>query len=256
MRFKSTQNRLISCEIIIKTYTHIRKTVYFKRNIVYNRYRKRGDCMNREQYIRQEIEKLGMSQTEFAKKNNIPPSSLNSMLQRDVGKASVDNVIKVCKGLGITVEELERLSTSTNERKSVMPVNEYPYFPTSVAAGLPTEAEPISKSDIIKLPSLVLGRDANQEIYFVHANGDSMDKIFPDGSLLAVKQVKTTSELCNGDIVVFSTNGDYSVKRFYKADDKLIFRPESHNPVHTDQIYSPQDEIHIHGKVVTYIVNL
>ena len=33
------------------------------------------------------------------------------MLSRGIGKASVDNVIKVCKGLGITTDDLERLAT-------------------------------------------------------------------------------------------------------------------------------------------------
>ena len=33
------------------------------------------------------------------------------MLSRGIGKASVDNVIKVCKGLGITTDDSEGLTT-------------------------------------------------------------------------------------------------------------------------------------------------
>src|SRR5699024_10401071 len=65
----------------------------------------------------------------------------------------------------------------------------------------------------------------------------SMDKIIPDGSLIAVKPVGLT-ELKNGDIVVFSNGYEYSVKRYYKHDDKLVFRPESSNLAHYDQTYS------------------
>lgn len=212
--------------------------------------------MKKEEFIRREIEKLGLSQAEFAKRNNIPPSSLNSMLQRDIGKASVDNVIKVCKGIGIKVEELEAMAESNHRKTVVSPLKEYPYFPISVAAGLPTEVESMESSEVIKLPVLLMDKRADQEIYFIHANGDSMDVIFPDGTLLGIKVINDKSELCNGDIVVFSTDGDFSVKRFYKTENKLIFKPESNNPIHTDQIYSSDDAIQIHGKVVTYIVNL
>src|SRR5699024_3520212 len=59
----------------------------------------------------------------------------------------------------------------------------------------------------------------------------------PDGSLIAVKPVGLT-ELKNGDIVVFSNGYEYSVKRYYKHDDKLVFRPESSNLAHYDQTYS------------------
>src|SRR5699024_6137033 len=71
----------------------------------------------------------------------------------------------------------------------------------------------------------------------LNVNGDSMDKIIPDGSLIAVKPVGLT-ELKNGDIVVFSNGYEYSVKRYYKHDDKLVFRPESSNLAHYDQTYS------------------
>ena len=50
------------------------------------------------------------SRRSFAEEIGIPPTTLQSMLTRGVGRASVDNVIRVCKALGITVEELERLA--------------------------------------------------------------------------------------------------------------------------------------------------
>lgn len=46
------------------------------------------------------------SRRAFAEEIGIPPTTLQSMLTRGVGNASVANVIKVCKGLGITVEKL------------------------------------------------------------------------------------------------------------------------------------------------------
>ncbi|MEC0232279.1 helix-turn-helix domain-containing protein [Paenibacillus alba] len=51
------------------------------------------------------IDKRG-SRRAFAEEIGIPPTTLQSMLSRGVGRASIDNVIKVCRALDITVEEL------------------------------------------------------------------------------------------------------------------------------------------------------
>lgn len=62
--------------------------------------------MDREAKILAElIDKRG-SRRAFAEEIGIPPTTLQSMLTRGVGRASVTNVIKVCKALGITTEEL------------------------------------------------------------------------------------------------------------------------------------------------------
>lgn len=54
------------------------------------------------------------SRRSFADEIGIPPTTLQSILSRGIGKASIDNVIKVCKALGITVEELEDMASGKN----------------------------------------------------------------------------------------------------------------------------------------------
>jgi phosphopantothenate synthetase len=56
------------------------------------------------------IDKRG-SRRAFAEKIGLPPTTLQSMLTRDLGRASVTNVIDVCRELGITVEELEKMAS-------------------------------------------------------------------------------------------------------------------------------------------------
>lgn len=56
------------------------------------------------------IEKQGYSRRAFAEKIGVPATTLQSILTRGVGKASVDNIIKICQELGITVEEMERMA--------------------------------------------------------------------------------------------------------------------------------------------------
>lgn len=60
--------------------------------------------MSREDYLKELIKKQG-TQREFALKIGMPPSTLFSIL-RNVGGASIDNIIKICAGLGITADML------------------------------------------------------------------------------------------------------------------------------------------------------
>jgi len=54
------------------------------------------------------------SRRAFAESIGLPPTTLQSMLTRGVGRASIDNVIKVCRALGITVEQLEDMACKLN----------------------------------------------------------------------------------------------------------------------------------------------
>lgn len=71
----------------------------------------------RTEVIERLIDETGLSKKAFAESIGLPPTTLRSMLSRGVGNASVDNVIKVCKGLGITTEDLETLANGENISK-------------------------------------------------------------------------------------------------------------------------------------------
>lgn len=136
----------------------------------------------------------------------------------------------------------------------------YPYYPASVAAGLPNNIEYILEDDVetISLPNIIMGRWAEcNEIFFLKVNGESMNKVITHGSLIAVKPVELL-DLKDGDIVVFSNGShEYSVKRLLKDIDgqRYIFRPESNEDYFTDYLVpiTDGDTITIHGKVVVYI---
>ena len=63
--------------------------------------------MTREDYLKEKIKEQG-TQREFAAKIGMPPSTLFSIL-RNVGGASIDNIIKICKGLNISPDELAEI---------------------------------------------------------------------------------------------------------------------------------------------------
>lgn len=70
--------------------------------------------MTREEYIKTLIVDKGYSVKSFSQAVNIPYSTLRSILEAGVGGASVDNVIKICKGLGISVDSLNKCGASVN----------------------------------------------------------------------------------------------------------------------------------------------
>lgn len=75
----------------------------------------------RADIIKNLIFETGLNQKAFSQKIGIPYTTLRSMLQRGIGNASVDNVIKVCKGLGITTDQLENMSKDEQHNSKELP---------------------------------------------------------------------------------------------------------------------------------------
>lgn len=70
---------------------------------------KGGMQMTKEEYVKTLISQSGHNVKSFAESINLPYTTLLGMLNRGLGGASVHNVIKVCQGLSITVEDLQRV---------------------------------------------------------------------------------------------------------------------------------------------------
>ncbi|MED3800219.1 XRE family transcriptional regulator [Lysinibacillus capsici] len=146
---------------------------------------------------------------------------------------------------------------STNLIELPQPTSEYTYFPVHASAGLPIQIDCVTDAETITLPDAILGKYAgDDEIFFMRVNGDSMNKVIPHKSLIGLKPIQV-KDLKNGDIIVYSDGYSYSVKRFYRDGERLIFRPESYDASFTDYtVIDAYDDLRLHGKVVTYIVNL
>lgn len=191
-----------------------------------------------------------MSISELARRVDLAKSTLSRYKsnQRDF---PINDIGKFASALNVSVEYL--LGVEGNFEKEI---NDYTYYPTAISAGLPLEVDGITEASKISISDEVLGKYANdRDIFFVRANGESMNNLFEDGSLLAIKPV-TLDNLKNGDIVVYSTNGEYSVKHYHKTATNIIFRANSRTFEYFDDIHELDAEIKIHGKVVTYIVNV
>lgn len=192
----------------------------------------------------------GFTQKKLANMLGIADSSTVSQWERGVNSPYGRDLVKLCDIFNVSSDYV--LGIEDNE----IPLFEYKYFPTAISAGIPIDIEGITQSEKITIHDHVMGKHAmSKDVFFTKASGDSMDKVIPDESLIAIKPISLDG-LKNGDIVVYSSEHEYSVKHYYKHGDTIVFKPNSTNQAHHDQIYSVNDNIKIHGKVVLYIVNL
>lgn len=81
--------------------------------------------MTRERYLKQLIKDNGLTVKAFAKSIDMSYSTLLTMLNEGkIGNASVDNVIKICKGLNITIQNLQDV-LETNVSKAPLVLSEH-----------------------------------------------------------------------------------------------------------------------------------
>lgn len=71
--------------------------------------------MTKTEIIRYPINNTRLNVNAFSQKANTPYSTLRSMLDRGVEYASVNNVVKVCKALEITVEDLYQMASDIGQ---------------------------------------------------------------------------------------------------------------------------------------------
>ncbi|WP_342547683.1 helix-turn-helix transcriptional regulator [Paenibacillus sp. FSL P2-0089] len=71
--------------------------------------------MRRAEVVKRLIDESGLNTKAFAEKAGLPYTTLRSMLTRGLGGAAIDNVLKVTKALGISIDELEKMSNPTEQ---------------------------------------------------------------------------------------------------------------------------------------------
>lgn len=67
--------------------------------------------MEKARILEELIKEQGYNLKSFSEKCGIPYTTLYGIIKNGVGRASVDNIILICKNLGIKVEELEKMAS-------------------------------------------------------------------------------------------------------------------------------------------------
>lgn len=196
--------------------------------------------------------KRGITQKDLGEKLGVKHNTISSY-ENGTTEPEQNTLFTIAEILEVSINDF----FPYKEIKIISPTSQYNHFDTPISAGLPDHVDAVTHTDKIEIPDSIMGRHAGEkDIFITKVNGQSMNRIIPDGSLIAVKPIDL-HQIKQGDIVVYSDNGDYSVKRFYKNDDQLIFRPDSNDTSFFDYITSTENpNLKIHGKVVVYIVEL
>lgn len=212
--------------------------------------------MTREEFLTMRIKSLG-SVKEFSTKINMPYTTLRSILT-NVGGASIDNVVKICNGLGISTATLEGL----DEEIPGSPSFEYTYIPVGISAGQMEDCEALSLLPKISVPDVIMGPYARDpHIVFMRVNGESMNRVIDNGATIAVMTGLERCQIQNGDIVIARYDGaGYTIKRYYDLPEKhqIILTPDSDDPgfLPIPINYESPDDLRIFGRVVMYSVIL
>ena len=212
--------------------------------------------MEKARIITKLIEEAGYSKRAFAEKIGIPPTTLQSMLSRGIGKASVDNVIKVCKGLGITTDILDELATQKlNDKHSLVKDSEAQYSLSNliklpIVGSISCGAGILAYEDIEGYKEVPKSWITSEEHFFLRAKGDSMiNARIEDGDLLLIKKQETFD---NGEIMAVLVEDEAYLKRIYRTDGSLFLQSE--NPKYQPMILNADSKVRIIGKLKTNFI--
>ena len=211
------------------------------------------------EYIEQLLKNKNMKPIEFAKIIGVDRSTITRYLNGS-RKISMDDLPKMAATLGISPINL-LIDENAVEETQVTEGIELPLY-GSVAAGALAVVEGVTTSDIeyISMPQKLLGKYSNcGDMFAMTVNGESMNKIIKNESIVIAKPMDSL-EYKDGDIVIFSYNNEYSLKRFSpnELEGFVLFKSESTDKTFKD-IPVPKDtlnDLKIYGKVVFYGTSL
>jgi SOS-response transcriptional repressor LexA len=132
---------------------------------------------------------------------------------------------EIARALGVTVFDLDEKYTPEKDATPVGAVARIPLLDTVTAGKLRAPSSQIPVEDVPLLAFADLGRG---EFFALTVQGDSMDRISPDGSVIVVNQADRT--LVSGKAYVISQRGEATFKLW--RPDPPRFSPHSTNPVH------------------------
>lgn len=208
--------------------------------------------------LRKLRDSIGKTQLELSKLLHVTKSTI-SMYERNERTPSPDILKKYSQLFDVSIDYLLGTPNDTVEMLGqAVTMNKYPYIDDYVSAGSPVNIEGMKDVPNIYVPDELLGSYAgSKRLFFLKVNGESMNKIIPNGSTIGVISYDSINDIKNGDIVVYSTEDhSFAVKYFYKEENKLIFKPSSTYHYYYDKVFDINDNIRIIGKVVIYSVML
>ena len=218
------------------------------------------DIMKLSDNIRYFRKLRNLSQDEIAKRLGYKSFTTIQKWETGMAEPPVGKLYELADILQVSIMDLLKDNLDAEEVLTVS-TNSYHYVPTSVSAGTLTTIDAINFMPTIAIPDFMMGRYAgNKNILLMTVNGESMNNVIQNGSVIAILTNIELPDIHDGDIVVIKNGGDYTVKRFYndKQHQEFVFKPDSSDMAFRDIIFSYEntDDLYLIGKVVMYNVTL
>jgi hypothetical protein len=213
--------------------------------------------------IKYQRKQNNMTLKEVSARLGVTESTVQRYESGNISNVSIETLKKIAEILSVSPAVLLGWDTQVKAMANLKTHKHY-FLDASISAGYPLTVDSVGKLPTVSIPDIFLGKYAkNKHILIMRVSGDSMNKIIPNGSYIAVKTNIDVLSVSNGDIVVANVEGadnGYTIKHIYKDDtnNRIILRPNSTNPIYTDIIISSTESqrLYIVGKVVAYNVLL
>lgn len=195
------------------------------------------------------IEKYG-SIRQFALKIDIPYTTVDSILKRGIDNSNVGNVIKMCKALNISIDNLLDNNSLKFDIKNIEPIKidsdiiKIPVLGT-IKAGIPIE----SQTDIIDYVEIPKSwTKGNKKFYGLKISGDSMFPKYNEDDIVILEQNDDLT-LFNGKDCAIMINGTESTfKKLLVNEQGIILQP--YNMAYDIMMFSKKDVEQLPIKVV------
>ncbi len=195
-------------------------------------------------------ERAGLTQQQLAEKIGVTQQTI---WYYENGRREMKSgvLVELSNALECTVSDLLGL----NEVKGVVQQVRSPSHPMPVvgriAAGTPREAI-YQTGETHEAPESLW--EAHPDGFWLEVSGNSMNRLFPEGTLVLVDP---DEEVRNGDVgVVFVNGDDATLKRVYFDGESVRLHPESHDPEYQDRVIDREDpdapEVRVLGRAVAY----
>ncbi|WP_455257692.1 helix-turn-helix domain-containing protein [Peptoniphilus asaccharolyticus] len=217
--------------------------------------------MSLSKNIRYLRKQKGMSQDELAEKLNYKSYTTIQKWESGVSEPPLSKTHELANIFDVSINKLVNSDLEVSEDEIDLTekgkddiqinVKNVPFIPDPVAAGIPDTIEGYSELPTIPIAREFLGKYANRkDLIIMRVNGESMNRIIPNGSYIGLITNIKIENLKDGDLVVFSQEYNYSLKHYYDLGNEILFKPNSTNLSFREIRCKKDERLKIVGKVI------
>lgn len=172
-----------------------------------------------------------------------------SMWESGAREPKMKTLDKVATILNVSLSDLigsplsQQITVPALEVENTIPVYGF------TAAGTPIEALEVIQGNI-EIPHQLIAQYGIENLAALKVDGDSMNKIVPDGAIAVVAKNQT---IANGEIAVVYYDGyNATLKTVYQTTENLLLEPASYNPENKPLIINNTNktDVSFFGKLV------